>query len=560
MKKCLWISVVAMAVSFGVSAHAVTNATFGAWSFETLVNGTAIPSTSSAQLQDHYGSWSSDTNSGNVAYITNAGSVSGTPEFGLPIPDATHTMSLYFSGSVTNHFAASSLNNKRFKTDFLLKPSQLDDLTLANSVESTARLAFYFNTASNLVVLHGSNTLWVTSTVASVSYATNSWLRITIDQDYSVTSVLSHAQSLFRVLVNGTNVTHANGYTRTDNSFASGGGAWFEMKSSGADGSRGMNSLVGMGVGLMDDVVNSEFVFDLNATSAGNGTITPSGALSITNGVNRTFDLLASTGYYVSGLNLNSTQIYTNTDQAIGSVNNLSVTYAQVIAYGTNVQAVFAAKSTKNVAVTAGSGGTIDFEGTTQTITNTLPRDFTLTANNGYYISGLNLGGGSIYVNSSEAVVTTIRTVSYGQVGTSGAVLQPVFSLKATSGWMHSNFSIGSGPGADYATHEEAAADDADHDGFSNEQEAIAGTDPTNAISCLKISSIVVDANHQVSVMFEGSSAGASVPYELWEADTIDGVYSNVASRTKAGGTLGVTNTPSSTPKFYRVEVNYTAP
>jgi hypothetical protein len=247
MKKSLWIAAAAMAVGYGMSAHAVSNAVFGAWSFETLAPGVVIPASSDTPLADPYGTWSADTNNG-VAYITNA-----TPaNVGFPIA-GTHDKSLYFDGSVTNHFDINALDGLRFVTDFLLKPGQLEDLSLLNQVDDSARLAFYFDTNGFFNLKYGGAiALWATSTFAVV-YDSNAWVRITIDQDYA--AYPNDGQPGFQIALNGTNVSSAAGYTRTGNAFSP-SGTWFEVHSGSTGGKFGMNALVGMGIGMLDDVVN----------------------------------------------------------------------------------------------------------------------------------------------------------------------------------------------------------------------------------------------------------------------------------------------------------------
>lgn len=471
MKKSLWIAAAAMAVGYGMSAHAVTNAVTGAWSFEDIAAGTAIPSATDTALPEPYGTWSADTNNG-VAYITNE-----SPS-GVSYPIAgTHDKSLYFDGGVTNHFDTSAEAVKRFNTDFLLKPGQLEDLSLLNSVDNGARLAFYFDTNGWLNLLHGDSVgNWQTSTVSTVQYASNAWVRVTIDQDYD--ALIEGYLPGFSIYVNGTNVTHTDGYTRDGDNFTSGGGAWFIMKNGNPTGIR---ALVGMGIGMLDDVVNSVYsstgptdIEVLASTfSAAYGSISPAGTQTIVDGTPKTFTLTVAEGVaaYVLGLKVGETTLFSNADQSVRT-QSWDVTYANATALGTNVVALFAAKS----------GSSAD--------------------------------------------------------------------------WLDNAFTIGEG--GDYATFAEAAAADADGDGFTNMQEAICGTDPEDAASYLKIDNITINALGNVVVTFQGSAAGANSDYHLYAADTVDGTYASIATEGKDAGTQEIVVTPSTVKKFYKVVVPYT--
>lgn len=462
MKKSLWIAVAAMAVGFGMSAHAATNASFGTWTFEGFADGTPMATVSNTA---GYGSWSADTNNG-VAYVTNVASPAAGPN------------ALFFDGSVTNHFSSSVLNQKRYHTEFLLKPGQLEDTSLLNNVDASARLAFFFNTSSNFVLMHGNNGSWQTSTNA-MEFGSNDWVSVVIDQDYTV--VDDNGACMFTVYLNGTNLTHANGYTRSGATFAAGGAtpAWFEMKSSGSSGNYGMNSLVGMGIGLLDDVENSEYssgaaTFAVKVSwNSAYGSIVPNAGVVITNGTPMTFTLTANSGIaaYVSGLNLDAQVMQSNGNQDI-KTQNWAIAYADVAAYGTNVMALFAAKS------------------------------------------------------------------------------------DTTAQWLTDTFTIGNG--GDYATFAAAEAGDFDGDGFSNLEESIAGTDPTNNASYLKINDITIDGSGNVVVTFDGSSAGASDDYQLFAADLVNGSYASVATTNKVAGPIDFNVAPVDAKKFYKVVLPYT--
>jgi prepilin-type processing-associated H-X9-DG protein len=565
MKKSLWIAMAALAVGYGMSAHAVTNSVFGAWSFEGIAAGTKIPSTAGSALADPYGTWSADTNNG-VAYITNV-TVTG-PSF--PLGSETHTNVLYFDGSVTNHFETNSLLQNRFVTDFLLKPGQLEDLSLLNQVDASARLAFYFDTNGYFNLMHGDATVWTTSTFATV-YASNDWVRVTIDQDYDARPDLTNPG--FTIALNGTNLTHANAYTRTgpgaeDFTGPGPGGTWFPVKNGAT---KGMNALVGMGIGMLDDVVNSAYsmgVLTLNvlATSINPayGTIEPSGTVVISNGTPRLFTFTVNGGVpaHVLGFTINGVQVYTNAplNQSL-TQQTYTVAYADVASNNTPVQAMFGPNSIQVLAASFNSAYGV-ITPTAPTITYGTPQTFTLTvaADLAGYVSGLRADPSATILtnNTTQSVRTQSWDVTYEQVSAFGTNLTALFAVKSstTAKWITDSFTVG--PGMDYETFAAAEAGDWDSDGFNNKAEAIVGTDPKDGTSFLKIASITVNALGNIVVTFQGSAAGANVPYNLYASDGVNDTYASIATEGKGAGTLSIIVTPSTAKKFYKVVVPYT--
>lgn len=479
-----WIMVVALAVGLAATGQAqVTNAGFGVWTFEGIDIGTSLLGAGDAghPIAPGYGSWSADTNNG-VAYITN--STVGNPGFGMPSEGSNSTKALYFDGSVTNHInpADANIEEKAFFVDFVLLPSQLEDASLLSSIDNDeVNIAFFWDTNGYFNLIHGNSLAYfVTSQWTDVQYDSNSWVRVTILQDWREEAMIEN-YSVFKIWVNGTNLSHANGYTTGANNTYTTNGPWFVMPNSTSE-PYGMRGLVGMGVGTIDDVVITDqnpyggpVQIEVIAASENlaYGTITPTGAVMIVQGSPQNFLLETVPGVdvYVTGLKLNSTQIYTNTDTAV-TAQQWSVSYEQAVAYGTNVTALFAVKP--------------------------------------------------------------------------GTPAQ----------WITGSFTIG--PGGNYLTFAEAFADDADGDDYSNLQEAIAGTNPTNAASYLKIDAITIDDDGNVIVTFEGSDDGASVDYEIHAADTVDGTYTNIVEVPKSAGTKNVAIDPGAAPKkFYKVVIPY---
>jgi hypothetical protein len=250
MKKSLLIVAAAMAVGFGMSASAATSASYGSWSFEDIGQGTRIPATLGGLGGGNNGSWSAKTNDGSFAVITNVPSNSGISYIAGA---GTYTNALYFDGAVSNQFDSAALLDSRVKTKFLLKPGQLEGLSMLSNVAANAKLAFYFDATSNFNLLHGTAGIWTTTKFTTVSFPAGNWVQVIIDQDNNVLN--DNGKFMFSVTLNGMPMTNAVGYTRVGSAFTYGTGTWFEVK----DATSSMNALVGMGVGILDDVVNEKY-------------------------------------------------------------------------------------------------------------------------------------------------------------------------------------------------------------------------------------------------------------------------------------------------------------
>ncbi|HTI98440.1 MAG TPA: type VI secretion system tube protein TssD [Dongiaceae bacterium] len=114
--------------------------------------------------------------------------------------------------------------------------------------------------------------------------------------------------------------------------------------------------------------------------------------------------------------------------------------------------------------------------------------------------------------------------------------------------WMMKYFGHVAGEAADNSM----ANQDADHDGLSNAQEYIAGTDPTNPDSVLKVTKI--NAGNGLVNLTWSSVAGKT--YTIYSASQVDGPYSPMLAVPSAGDGVTSTNLAGSPyNQFYRVGV-----
>jgi hypothetical protein len=94
--------------------------------------------------------------------------------------------------------------------------------------------------------------------------------------------------------------------------------------------------------------------------------------------------------------------------------------------------------------------------------------------------------------------------------------------------------------------------DDPDHDGLSNYQEYIAGTNPNDANSVLRVTEINL-ANGQANLTWN-SVAGKT--YTIYSANQVDGPYAPILTMPSDGDGQTSTNlTGSASNQFYRVGV-----
>lgn len=114
--------------------------------------------------------------------------------------------------------------------------------------------------------------------------------------------------------------------------------------------------------------------------------------------------------------------------------------------------------------------------------------------------------------------------------------------------WMMKYFGHPTGEAADHSL----ANQDADHDGLSNAQEYIAGTDPTNPNSVLKVTKINIGSG-LINLTW---SSVAGKTYTIYGASQVDGPYSPMLKVPSAGDGVTSTNLPGTTfNQFYRVSV-----
>ena len=128
---------------------------------------------------------------------------------------------------------------------------------------------------------------------------------------------------------------------------------------------------------------NTTANWSITASAGSNGSITPSGAVSVSSGTNQTFTITPAGGYHVANVTVDGT--------SVGAVT--SYTFSNVTANHT-IAATFAI-DTFTVTASAGSNGSISPNGTV-TVNRGTNQTFTITPAGGYHVANVTVDGTSV--------------------------------------------------------------------------------------------------------------------------------------------------------------------
>ena len=172
--------------------------------------------------------------------------------------------------------------------------------------------------------------------------------------------------------------------------------------------------------------------FTLTASSGSNGTISPSGAVTVNSGGNQTFTFTPATGYKVSSVVVDGTAVTTASSYSFSNVtanHTISVTFTS---------------TTFTLTASAGSNGTISPSGAV-TVNSGASQAFTITPATGYQVASVLVDGTSVGALTSYTFsgVTANHTISATftsgtftitpAAGTNGAI-SPAAPVKVNSG------------------------------------------------------------------------------------------------------------------------------
>jgi hypothetical protein len=161
--------------------------------------------------------------------------------------------------------------------------------------------------------------------------------------------------------------------------------------------------------------------YTISASAGAGGSISPSGAVSVSHGANRSFTITANTGYQVSSVTVDGT--------SVGAVT--SYTFSNVTANHT-ISATFSIR-TYTITASAGTGGSISPSGSVS-VSHGSNQSFTITANTGYQVSSVTVDGTSVgavnsytfsNVTAGHTISATFSAITYtitASAGTGGSI------------------------------------------------------------------------------------------------------------------------------------------
>lgn len=157
--------------------------------------------------------------------------------------------------------------------------------------------------------------------------------------------------------------------------------------------------------------------YTITATAGANGSISPSGSVTVSSGQNKTFTITPNTGFQISNVIVNGT--------SVGAVS--TYTFTNVTSNHT-ISASFVASS-YTITATAGANGSISPSGSVS-VGIGLNQTFTITPNTGYHIhdvlvNGSSVGAVSTYtfnnVTSNQSISASFAINSYTITASAGA-------------------------------------------------------------------------------------------------------------------------------------------
>ena len=142
-------------------------------------------------------------------------------------------------------------------------------------------------------------------------------------------------------------------------------------------------------------------IYTITASAGTGGTITPTGAVSVSHGTNRTFTIEANTGYTITNVLADGVSV-----GAVSSYTFSNVTAAHTISVSFSI-------ATYTIGASATSGGSINPSGSVS-VNHGANQTFTITPNTGYGVSSVLVDGTSVGAVSSYTFsnVTANHTIS----------------------------------------------------------------------------------------------------------------------------------------------------
>ena len=178
----------------------------------------------------------------------------------------------------------------------------------------------------------------------------------------------------------------------------------------------------------------------ITASAGSNGTISPSGSVSVTQGASQTFTITPNSGYSVSTVTVDGA--------SVGVVTSYPFTNVQA-AHTISATFVASTVTTYTITASAGSNGTISPSGSVS-VTKGSSQTFSITPNSGYTVSavtvdGSNVGTGLTYTFTNVQAAHTISAAFTASSSTGTMkIMVPAYFDPSDSGWATMATKIGS--------------------------------------------------------------------------------------------------------------------
>ena len=171
-----------------------------------------------------------------------------------------------------------------------------------------------------------------------------------------------------------------------------------------------------------ETVTYTAITFTITATAGANGTITPNGAVVVTEGAGQNFEISANTGYRISDVLVDG--------QSVGAVESYAFTN---VTENHTIEASFETipVSTYTIVATAGANGAITPSGSV-TVNEGADQSFAIAANAGYHIASVLVDGES--VGAVESYTFQNVTANHTIEATFEVDFQNTYTITATAG------------------------------------------------------------------------------------------------------------------------------
>jgi len=183
----------------------------------------------------------------------------------------------------------------------------------------------------------------------------------------------------------------ASWMTITSGSSGTGNGTIrYSLSANTSSSSRTVSSTMAGKILTVTQAGTSGSTFTITASASSGGTISPSGAVSVSSGASRTFTMTPSTGYRVASVLVDGTSV-----GAVTTYTFSNVTANHTIAVNFAANTANPMNTTYTISASAGRGGSISPSGAVSVSKGT-SKTFTITPNTGYRISRVLVDGRSV--------------------------------------------------------------------------------------------------------------------------------------------------------------------